>query len=67
MGLAVFVEIDELVGMPIATQKLTESQGGRAMHGAHDHCVTQAFLDQREATQNEGTHEHLAQLGIFRD
>ena len=60
----VAVEIDVVVGMAVAGQKLLDPQRTGAVHRSDQHDVTKTAGDQLNSTQDERPHEDLAQLGV---
>ena len=62
--LAVMIEIDVGVRMPVARQELFHPQCGRAVHGSEEHGVAKSTRDQLDAPEDERSHEDLAQFGV---
>ena len=67
LRLGVVIEIDVVVRMSVARQKLLDPQRAGAMRRADEHDVAEAARDQLDAAQDERPHQDLAQLGVGLD
>ncbi len=64
---SVRVEVHVGVRMPIAGEKIAESQRLGGVAGTHQDEVALAAPDQLEAAENEGPHEDFAEFGVSSD
>src|SRR6266550_4001292 len=67
LAVGVRIQIDELVGMPVAREKLADLQRSLAVIRSEQQHVAEALIDQLQAAQDEGAEENVAQLGVGLD
>src|SRR5262249_45927508 len=52
------------IRMPVAHQELLDAQGPGGIPGPDQHGIAEAMLDERQAAEQEGAHEDLAELAV---
>src|SRR6266545_2289773 len=67
LAVGVRIQIDELVGVPVAREELADLQRPLAMIRSEQQHVAEALIDQLQAAQDERAEENVAQLGIGLD
>ena len=66
LRLRIGLRIEPLMRMTIAAKKALQSKYVATLGAADDHRSTGSSLDEADATQDEGSHDPLSELG-FRD
>ena len=64
VAVAVAVDVDADIGVTVARQEFAQPQGAGRVARAEQHRLALSRRDQPHAAQDEGAHEHFADLGV---